>query len=165
MVYKGDFVIFTPSKNIVVSEPIFTKTHAIIDLVNDNQTEVCLTTFDGRKFQGINILENIKKITFEENEVWDVIYSFYNFHDKFLYKTNSAMVMILFDDMYDRVEHVFSFIRKSKADDFWEIINNIENTQELLMLYRDKNWTCPEMSYLETIKNYCKFFISYFNTI
>ena len=74
MVYKGDFVIFTPSKNIVVSEPIFTKTHAIIDLVNDNQTEVCLTTFDSRSFQGINIFENIKKITFEENEVWAICF-------------------------------------------------------------------------------------------
>ena len=55
MLYVGDFVLFTPSENIVVCEPKFDKTYAIIDCVDENQTEVCLTTFDGRKFQAIKI--------------------------------------------------------------------------------------------------------------
>ena len=96
MLYVGDFVLFTPSENIVVCEPKFDKTYAIIDCVDEKQTEVCLTTFDDRKFQGIKIYENIKKLF--DDDILNVQTSAFQFCDKIHNYFNATLLLELLDD-------------------------------------------------------------------
>ena len=159
MLYVGDFVLFTPSENIVVCEPNFDKTYAIIDCVDENQTEVCLTTFDDRKFQGIKIYENIKKL-FDE-DILNVQTSAFHFCDKIRNYFNATLLLELLDDFYDRLEHIGFVIRATTSEDFIELRIRIDNIIELLRLYQDKKYKTFEIDKLIEMKNYCLFFERY----
>jgi hypothetical protein len=159
MLYVGDFVLFTPSEDMVVCEPKFDKTYAIIDCVDENQTEVCLTTFDGRKFQAIKIYENIKKL-FDE-DILNVQTSAFYFCDKIRNYFNATLLLELLDDFYDRLEHIGFVIRATTSGHFTELIIEIDKIIELLRLNHDKGYTTFEIDKLNEMKNYCLFFERY----
>ena len=159
MLYVGDFVLFTPSENIVVCEPKFDKTYAIIDCVDENQTEVCLTTFDGRKFQAIKIYENIKKLF--DDDILNVQVSAFQFCDKIHNYFNATLLLELLDDFYDRLEHIGFVIRATTSEDFIELRIGIDNIIELLRLHHDKDYKTFEIDKLNEMKNYCLFFERY----
>lgn len=159
MLYVGDFVLFTPSENIVVCEPKFDKTYAIIDCVDEKQTEVCLTTFDDRKFQGIKIYENIKKLF--DDDILNVQTSAFQFCDKIHNYFNATLLLELLDDFYDRLEHIGFVIRATTSGHFTELIIEIDNIIELLRLHQDKDYKTFEIDKLNEMKNYCLFFERY----
>ena len=159
MLYVGDFVLFTPSKNIVICEPKFDKTYAIIDCVDENQTEVCLTTFDGRKFQAIKICENIKKLF--DDDILNVQTSAFQFCDKIHNYFYATLLLELLDDFYDRLEHIGFVIRATTSEHFIELRIEIDNIIELLRLNHDKSYTTFEIDKLNEMKNYCLFFERY----
>lgn len=159
MLHVGDFVLFTPSENIVVCEPKFDKTYAIIDCVDENQTEVCLTTFDGRKFQAIKIIGNIRKM-FDE-DILNVQTSAMRLCDKITPYINATLLLELLDDFYDRLEHIGFVIRATTSKHFTELIIEIDKIIELLRLNHDKSYTTFEIDKLNEIKNYCLFFEKY----
>lgn len=159
MLYVGDFVLFTPSEDIVVCEPKFDKTYAIIDYVDEKQTEVCLTTFDGRNFQGINILENIKKLF--DDDILNVQTSAFQFCDKIHNYFNATLLLELLDDFYDRLEHIGFVIRATTSKHFIDLKIEIDNIIELLRLNHDKNYKTFEIDKLDEMKKYCLFFERY----
>ena len=159
MLYVGDFVLFTPSEDIVVCEPNFDKTYAIIDYVDENQTEVCLTTFDGRKFQTIKIYENIKKLF--DDDILNVRTSAFQFCDKIRNYFNATLLLELLNDFYDRLQHIGFVIRATTSEHFIELRIEIDNIIELLRLYQDKDYKTFEIDKLIEMKNYCLFFERY----
>ena len=159
MLHVGDFVLFTPTEDVVVCEPKFDKTYAIIDCVDENQTEVCLTTFDGRKFQAIKIYENIKKLS--DEDILNVHTSAMRLCDKITPYMNVTLLLELLDDFYDRLEHIGFVIRATTSGHFTELIIEIDKIIELLRLHQDKDYTTFEIDKLNEMKNYCLFFERY----
>ena len=160
MLYVGDFVLFTPSENIVVCEHKFDKAYAIIDCVNEKQTEVCLTTFDGRRFQAIKILGNIKKLFDNDiNIVQESAIDFYNTNVFDIMKY--GIIWYVFDDFKEYVENINSTKDRTTHSNFEELIYQICGIIELLKLQREENWTCHEIDLLKILKNYCLYFEKY----
>lgn len=159
MLYVGDFVLFTPTEDVVVCEPKFDKTYAIIDYVDENHTEVCLTTFDGRKFQAIKIFENIKKLF--DDDILNVQTSAFQFCDKIRNYFNATLLLELLDDFYDRLEHIGFVIRATTSEHFIDLRIRIDDIIELLRLYQNKDYKTFEIDKLNEMKNYCLFFERY----
>ena len=149
MLHVGDFVLFTPTDEVVVCEPKFDKAYAIIDCVDENQTEVCLTTFDGRKFQAIKIIGNIRKM-FDE-DILNVQTSAMQLCDKITPYINATLLLELLDDFYDRLEHIGFVIRAATSKHFTELIIEIDKIVELLRLNHDKDYKTFEIDKLSQL--------------
>lgn len=152
----GDVVLFTPKEDVVVCDPKFDSTLAIIDFVADDNSEVCLHTFDNRRFQAIKIdcvevLDhyNVKMLIDEAKE----------FYDKVYWKPDLQIVIDLMEDFDNllercRMDPVYDKECMPVPDEFGALSYNISVLISAIIYQREEGWTCGDLEILNTMYRY-----------
>lgn len=152
----GDVVLFTPKEDVVVCDPKFDSTLAIIDFVADDNSEVCLHTFNNRKFQAIKV-DYVKVLDhYDINMLIDEAKEYY---DKVYWKPNLQIVIDLMEDFDDllercRMDPVYDRECMPVPDDFGALSYNISVLIDAICYQREEGWTCDDLEILNTMYRY-----------